>query len=84
MNAAAPRPRPFPWEDVMGFAFGVLRLSPGAFWSMTPRELNCALAALGSRSGAPARNDLKALMERFPDRDNADTQRRQDLGRCNI
>ncbi|MCV0348791.1 rcc01693 family protein [Nitratireductor sp.] len=70
MNAAAARPRPFPWSDVMGFAFGVLRLSPDAFWSMTPRELNCALEALcGGGAGAPARNDLDRLMERFPDRD---------------
>lgn len=54
----------------MGFAFGVLRLSPQAFWSMTPRELNCALEALcGGGAGAPGRNDLDRLMERFPDRD---------------
>lgn len=54
----------------MGFAFGMLRLSPGAFWSMTPRELNCALQMLqGGVPGAPARNDLDLLMQRFPDRD---------------
>lgn len=26
----------------MAFGFGVLRLSPAAFWSMTPRELAAA------------------------------------------
>ncbi|WP_421930112.1 rcc01693 family protein [Nitratireductor rhodophyticola] len=73
MNAAAPRARPFPWSEVMGFAFGVLRLSPDGFWSMTPRELNCALEAVcGSAVGVPARNDLDQLMERFPDPQNRD------------
>nr|WP_255663325.1 rcc01693 family protein [Nitratireductor sp. B36] len=70
MNAAATQVRPFPWNEVMGVAFGVLRLPPGAFWGMTPRELNCALEALcGSAPGVPARSDLDQLMQRFPDFD---------------
>ena len=36
--------RPFPWDEAIGFGLGVLRLSPHAFWSMTPRELALALA----------------------------------------
>jgi uncharacterized phage protein (TIGR02216 family) len=36
---------PFPWQQAMQFAFGQLRLSPKAFWSMTMHELNAAMAA---------------------------------------
>lgn len=59
---------PFPWRDAIGFGLGVLRLSPDAFWAMTPREL--ALAASAQRGGAPPvmrRTTLDALMRRFPD-----------------
>jgi|UniRef100_A0A6H1ZU50 uncharacterized phage protein (TIGR02216 family) len=52
----------------MAAAFGLLRLSPKDFWSMTPRELERAISVL--RPGAerpPARADLAALMRRFPD-----------------
>jgi uncharacterized phage protein (TIGR02216 family) len=49
----------------------VLRLTPAAFWSLTPRELALALrgaAGLGG-SGTPfARTDLATLMDQFPDR----------------
>jgi len=52
----------------MRFGFGVLRLSPEAFWRMTPRELHCALCAVyGERPGAPTRDRLGALMRAFPD-----------------
>lgn len=52
----------------MGIAFGLLRLSPGAFWSMTPREFSAAIDALGfSRRHAPGREDLIRLMQVFPD-----------------
>ena len=55
----------------MAAGLGLLRLSPTAFWSMTPRELAAALrAVLGDPAAAlpPSRNDLAALMRRFPDR----------------
>lgn len=54
----------------MRAGLGVLGLSPAAFWSMTPRELAAALEGrLGGAPGAasPARADLAALMQRFPD-----------------
>jgi uncharacterized phage protein (TIGR02216 family) len=52
----------------MGFGFGVLRLSPEAFWRMTPRELGAAIAALAPPRAAPlARATFDALMQRFPD-----------------
>lgn len=54
----------------MAAAFGLLRLSPKDFWSMTPREMERAMSVLGAgRASAPGRGDLAALMERFPDRE---------------
>lgn len=52
----------------MAFGLGVLRQTPRAFWSMTPRELAAAAeGAFGKISSAPARDDLSALMAAFPD-----------------
>lgn len=60
---------PFPWDQAMGFGFGVLRLSPETFWRMTPRELAHAIRAVRGPGGAPlARKDLAALMRAFPDK----------------
>ena len=59
---------PFPWKDAMGFGLGVLRLPPKDFWAMTPRELAAAWGAIvGDRGGSLGRNDLSAMMERYPD-----------------
>ena len=53
----------------MAFGLGRLRLSPDAFWAMTPRELAAAAAPRGRAAGpAPDRAMLDALMARFPDR----------------
>ena len=60
--------QPFPWKDAIDFGLGVLRLSPEAFWRMTPRELAAAIEAV--RGPATARLDragLQDLMRRFPD-----------------
>lgn len=54
----------------MALGFGLLRLSPDGFWAMTPRELAAAAAAhdgLASAGGAPQRQDILALMARYPD-----------------
>lgn len=52
----------------MGFAFAVLRLSPGAFWSMTPKELSAAIGTFSPGSHQrPGRGDLDRLISRFPD-----------------
>lgn len=52
----------------MGFGFGTLRLSPDAFWRMTPRELTAAIEAVtGPRAEPLARSSFAALMRRFPD-----------------
>lgn len=51
----------------MRAGLGLLRLSPDAFWQMTPRELACALGTGAERAGACDRAALNALMHRFPD-----------------
>ena len=52
----------------MAAGFGLLRLSPEDFWSMTPREMASATSVLGTgRAAAPGRNDLAAMMRLFPD-----------------
>ena len=52
----------------MAAGLGLLRLSPSAFWMMTPRELERALSAFaGPRRDPPARAALEALMRAFPD-----------------
>jgi uncharacterized phage protein (TIGR02216 family) len=61
----------------MGFGFGVLRLSPDAFWRMTPRELGAAIRALAPPRTEPlARGTFDALMRRFPDGPNHKVERR--------
>ena len=54
----------------MAVGFGLLRLPPAAFWSMTPKELDAALRGLFGQaySNAPLpRGALADLMRRFPD-----------------
>lgn len=53
----------------MGFGFGTLRLSPDAFWRMTPRELAAAIGAVLGRHAAPLDHTaFAALRARFPDK----------------
>ena len=59
---------PFPWDDAMRFGLGVLKLSPDAFWRMTPRELAAAMMVLrGPVIASIARARLDELMQQFPD-----------------
>ena len=53
----------------MAAGFGMLGLSPAAFWSMTPREFSAALRWGRDPAGglAPRKQDFEALMRRFPD-----------------
>ena len=52
----------------MGFGLGVLKLSPKAFWGMTPKELAAAVRGAASPSSAPLeRRSLNALMDAYPD-----------------
>ena len=60
---------PFPWDRAMAIGLGVLRLSPDAFWRMTPREFAAALRGLyGEPTARIDRASLEALAARFPDR----------------
>lgn len=59
---------PFPWKQAIGFGLGVLRLSPDAFWRMTPRELACAIEVVSGPMPQPLdRTAMAELMARFPD-----------------
>lgn len=60
--------KPFPWDEVMAFGLGRLKLSSKAFWAMTPRELVAAMSAYAGPVAAPERSALAKLMNRFPDR----------------
>jgi uncharacterized phage protein (TIGR02216 family) len=59
--------KPFPWDEAIGFGLGVLRLSPAAFWAMTPRELALAIGAMTGGVTPLRRTDLTDLMTRYPD-----------------
>ena len=58
---------PFPWKQAIGIGLGVLRLPPQQFWSMTPRELACAIDAIAGRAPLLDRGTLVQLMTRYPD-----------------
>jgi uncharacterized phage protein (TIGR02216 family) len=53
----------------MAAGFGLLGLSPAAFWAMTPRELAAALRGrLGPGTPTPpSAHELADLMNRYPD-----------------
>lgn len=52
----------------MAVGLGVLRLSPGDFWAMTPKEIAAAFGRLTPATALPpTRTDLEQLMARFPD-----------------
>jgi uncharacterized phage protein (TIGR02216 family) len=59
--------KPFPWGDAIGFGLGVLKLSPDAFWRMTPRELALAIEAVRGRKPVLDRKDFDDLMRSYPD-----------------
>ncbi|MBV9930403.1 MAG: phage tail assembly chaperone [Alphaproteobacteria bacterium] len=51
-----------------GLAGVLLGWTPDAFWRATPAELRAALEALaGERARPIGRDEIAALMERFPD-----------------
>ena len=61
---------PFPWDEAIGLGLGVLRLSPDAFWRMTPRELGAC----------PARAHKGALVP--PDRTRVPDRSDDEVSRC--
>lgn len=66
------------WGGLMRLGLGALRLSPDAFWAMTPVELQRALEgagilAYGGGGSWMERATLEKLMARFPDTDRGGT-----------
>lgn len=54
----------------MALGFGLLGMEPRAFWTMTLAELDAAVRGRFGTASAeqpPARRELAALMQRFPD-----------------
>lgn len=66
----------FDWPALMRAGLRELRLSPQAFWSLTPAEL---WLLLGADAGAMpmGRDRLDDLSRRFPDKGVSDGQHRQ-------
>lgn len=59
---------PFPWEAIMTFGLGTLKLPPDAFWRSTPLEISAALKAFSNAESAPpSRKQFEEMMARFPD-----------------
>ncbi|CAN1509648.1 Phage tail assembly chaperone protein, TAC6 [Rhabdaerophilaceae bacterium] len=61
----------FPWDEAMALGFGLLRLSPQAFWSMTLPELAAAARGATGFPAAVSPPDFDAithLMQLFPDK----------------
>jgi uncharacterized phage protein (TIGR02216 family) len=54
------------WPTAMHVGLGLMRLSPAAFWAMTPREF--AAACRPYAAAFPDRPGMAALMELFPDK----------------
>ena len=63
----ATAPAAFPWAEVLHAGLHSLRLSPQAFWALSPREFHIMAGGLRMRQGVPGRTDLAALMASFPD-----------------
>ncbi|MGH1418215.1 MAG: phage tail assembly chaperone [Hyphomicrobiaceae bacterium] len=54
----------------MAAGFGLLGLTPGAFWALTLKEFDAALRGrlgVGNWAKPPSRSDVTALMAQYPD-----------------
>lgn len=58
----------------MRAGLGLLRLSPQNFWSLTPRELACAMGRFNVPENVPSRHNFETLMRAFPDREHHEQQ----------
>ena len=70
MAEAGPPCRQTDWAQLMRLGLGALRLSPEAFWEMTPVEFARALEGAGLARPAGAsltRSGLERLMAAYPD-----------------
>jgi len=64
---ARPETARFPWEAVLAFGLGRLRLLPASFWALSLPEF-AAMAGISPAGGfAIARRRLEQMMTQFPD-----------------
>lgn len=64
----AESPQPFPWDAVMAFGLGTLKLSPKDFWGLSVRELQAAMTPYQeNETKTISRQWLDSAMGRFPD-----------------
>lgn len=61
--------RSFDWPVLMRAAFQGLRLSPGAFWALTPAEFALMLGE-GASAAPLTRGGLDDLLRMYPDERN--------------
>lgn len=64
---AGPSGERFPWEAVLAFGLGRLRLSPDRFWALTLPEFSALAGLAGGFRAGIARRRLDDLMTMFPD-----------------
>ncbi|UPH70905.1 phage tail assembly chaperone [Abyssibius alkaniclasticus] len=55
------------WPALMRLGLVGLRLTPDAFWALTPAELSLMAEALGPAERGLSRAGLRALMQAHPD-----------------
>ncbi|WP_299559724.1 rcc01693 family protein [uncultured Sulfitobacter sp.] len=58
----------FDWPALMRAGFHGLRLTPDAFWALTPAELQLMLGAGGGGTAPLLSGGLDALMAAYPDK----------------
>ena len=65
----------FDWPLLMQFGFGVLRLAPRDFWSLTLPELSAAMKVhLVADQPTLSRGELDQLMQAYPDQSEEEDQ----------
>ncbi|MBX8801025.1 phage tail assembly chaperone [Ochrobactrum sp. MR28] len=57
----------FPWDALMHFGLGQLRLSSQHFWRLSLPEIRALTGAMRGGRQAPSRAILNSLMQAFPD-----------------
>ncbi len=74
-RAAASQPAParaFPWDDVLAFCLGEIRMAPADMWAATPIEIAAMLRGRrqvthGGVTAPPRSADFAALAALYPD-----------------
>lgn len=70
MMARAENKPLIPWDSVIAFGLGRMRLPPDQFWALSLREFRALLPTGAAELSAPfARVTLEDLVKRYPDGD---------------